>query len=67
MKWVIAEQFQEYLHLKPFIVNPDNNPLTYSLTTPNLGATWHCWVELLARFIFTINIRKEDTMLLQML
>ena len=42
LKWVIAEQFQEYLLLKPFIVRTDNNLLTYIMTTPNLDATWHC-------------------------
>ena len=29
LKWVIAEQFQEYLVWKPFVVKTDNNPLTY--------------------------------------
>ena len=41
LKWAIAEQFQEYLPWKPFVVKTDNNPLTYILTTPNLDATWH--------------------------
>ena len=36
LKWVIMEQFQEYLLWKLFIVRTDNNPLTY---TPNLDAT----------------------------
>ena len=58
LKWVIAEQFQEYLHWKPFIVKTDNNPLTYLLTTPNLDATWHHWVELLAGFTFSIKYQK---------
>ena len=39
LKWAIAEQIQEYLHLKPFIVKTDNSPLTYIFTTPNLDAT----------------------------
>ena len=39
LKWAIAEQFQEYLHWKPFVVKTDNNPLTYILTTPNLDTT----------------------------
>ena len=38
LKWAIAEQFQEYLQWKPFVVKTDNNPLTYILTTPNLDA-----------------------------
>ena len=39
MKWTSAEQFQEYLLWKPFVVKTDNNPLTYIMTTPNLDAT----------------------------
>ena len=56
--WVITEQFQEYLLCKPFIVKTDNNPLTYIITTPNLDATQHCWVESLARFHFSIEYQK---------
>ena len=36
----------------------DNNPLTYILTTPNLDATQHCWVESLAGFRFSIGYQK---------
>ena len=47
LKWVIAEQFQEYLHWKPFVVKTDNNTLTYILTTPNLMSPsilgWSHW------------------------
>ena len=45
----------------------DNNPLTYILTTPNLDATWHHWLELLAGFTISIEYQKEETVLLQML
>ena len=58
LKWAIAEQFQEYLHWKPFILKTDNNPLTYILTTPNLDTTQHCWVESLAGFTFSIQYQK---------
>ena len=58
LKWVIAEQFQEYLLWKPFIVRTENNPLTYIMTTPNLDVVWHWWVELLARFAFSIEYQK---------
>ena len=58
LKWVIAEQFQEYLHWKLFVVKTDNNPLTYILTTPNLDATQHHWVESLAGFTFSIKYQK---------
>ena len=40
-KWAIAKQFQEYLLWNPFIVRPDNNALTYIMTTPNLDITQH--------------------------
>ena len=50
LKWVIYEWFQKYLLWKLFIVKTDNNLVTYLMTTPNLHATWHCWVESLARF-----------------
>ena len=59
LKWVIAEQFQEYLLWKPFIVRTDNNPLTYIMTTSNLDATQHQWVESLARFTFSIEYQRE--------
>ena len=36
----------------------NNNPLTYILTTPNLDATQHHWVESLARFTFSIKYQK---------
>ena len=36
----------------------DNNPLTYILTTPNLDATQHHWVKVLARFTFSIKYQK---------
>ena len=58
LKWMIAEQFQQYLLWKPFIVRTDTNLLTYIMTTPNLDATQHWWVELLARFTFSIEYQK---------
>ena len=58
LKWAIAEQFQEYLLWKPVIVRTDNNLVTYIMTIPNLDATQHCWVELLARFTFSIEYQK---------
>ena len=55
---MIAEQFQEYLHWKHFVVKTDNNPLAYILTTPNLDATWQCWMESLAGFTFSNEYQK---------
>ena len=58
LKWVIVEHFQEYLLWKPFAVKTDNNPLTYIMTTTNLHATWHCQVESLVRFTFSIEYHR---------
>ena len=58
LKWVIAEQFQEYLLWKPFIVKTDNNLLTYIMTTHNLDTTWHHCVGSLAGFTFSIKYQK---------
>ena len=55
---MIAEWFQEYLLRKPFIVRADNSLLTYIMTTPNLDASPHWWVELLASFTFSIEYQK---------
>ena len=58
LKWEITEQFQEYPLWKPFIVKTDNNPLTYIMTTPNLDATQHHWVESPVGFTFSIKYQK---------
>ena len=54
----LQKQFQEYLCWKPFAVKTDNNPPVYILTTPNLYATQHHWVESLAKFMFSIEYQK---------
>ena len=58
LKWVMAEEFHECLHWKPFVVKTDNNPLTYILTTPNLQAIQHHLVQLLAGFTFSIKYQN---------
>ena len=50
LKWSVTEHFKEYLTYAPFVVQTDNNPLTYVLTMPNLDATGHQWVGTLASF-----------------
>ena len=57
-KWAITEHFKEYLLYQPFLVRTDNNPLTYIMTTPNLGATGHQWVGALAKFNFWLEYQK---------
>ena len=44
--------------LKLFVVRTDNHLLTYIMTTPNVDATQHHWVESLARFTFSIEYQK---------
>ena len=58
-KWSVTEHFKEYLTYAPFMVWTDNNPLRYVLTTPNLNATGHRWVGILASYKFTLEYQKE--------
>ena len=57
-KWVITDHFKEYLPYQPFLVRTDSNPLTYIMTTPNLDATGHQWVQALVRFNFQLEYQK---------
>ena len=58
LKWSMMEHFKEYLAYVPFVVQTNNNPLTYVLTMPNLGATRHQWVGALASFQFELEYQK---------
>ena len=58
LKWSVTEHFKEYLTYVPFVVQTDNNPLTYMLITPNLDATGHRWVGALASYQFTLEYQK---------
>ena len=58
LKWSVTEHFKEYLAYSPFVVQTDNNPLTYMLMTPNLDATVHRWVGALASFQFELEYQK---------
>ena len=61
LKWAVTEQFREYLQYQPFLVRTDNNPLTYVMMTPNLGAVGHRWVAAMAGYNFEIEyIRGMD-------
>ena len=47
LKWVVTEQFHEYLspygkNRNEFVVHNDNNPLTYIFTSANLDAAGQC-------------------------
>ena len=58
LKRSMTEHFKEYLAYAPFVVWTDNNPLTYVLTMPNLDATGHRWVGVLASFQFELEYQK---------
>ena len=58
LKWAIMEHFREYLLYQPFVVKTDNNPLTYIMSTPNLDATGHPWVNALAKYNFQLEYQK---------
>ena len=55
LKWSVTEHFKEYLVYSPFMVQTDNNPLTYVLMMPNLDITGHQWVSALASFQFELE------------
>ena len=44
--------------VETIVVKRGNNPLTYIMTTPNLDATQHHWVESLVGFTFSIEYHK---------
>ena len=58
LKWAIMEHFKEYILYQPFLVKTDNNSLTYILTTPNLDATGHQWMGVLAKYGFQLEYQK---------
>ena len=58
LKWSVTEHFEEYLAYLPFVVQTDNNLLTYVMMTPNLDATGHHWVGALASFQFELEYQK---------
>ena len=58
LKWVITEQFKEYLQYQSFKVKTDNNPITYVMMMPNLDALRHRWVAVMAGYNFDIEYLK---------
>ena len=62
LKWVVTEQFHEYLYgSKQFSVHTDNNPLTYVMTTAKLDATSHRWAQALGCYNFSLHYKKGST------
>ena len=55
LKWAVTDQFKEYLQYQPFLIQTDNNPVTYIMMMPNLAAVWHRWVVAMAGYNFEIE------------
>ena len=68
LKWVVTEQFHEYLspygkNRNEFVVRTDKNPLTYIFSSANLDAAGQCWVAHLASYNFSLEYQKgKDNM-----
>ena len=63
LKWVVTEQFHEYLspygkNRNEFVVRTDNNPLTYIFSSTNLDAAGQRWVARLASYNFSLEYQK---------
>ena len=63
LKWVVTEQFHEYLspygkNRNEFVVRTDNNPLTYIFSSANLDAAGQQWVVRLASYNFSLEYQK---------
>ena len=68
LKWVVTEQFHEYLspygkNRNEFVVRTDNNPLTYIFSSANLDAAGQHWVAHLTSYNFSLEYQKgKDNM-----
>ena len=63
LKWVVMEQFHEYLspygkNRNEFVVHTNNNPLTYIFSSANLDAAGQCWVARLTSYNFSLEYQK---------
>ena len=63
LKWAVTEQFHEYLspcgkNRNKFVVQTDNNPLTYIFSSANLDAAGQQWVAHLASYNFSLEYQK---------
>ena len=63
LKWVVTEQFHEYLspygkNRNEFVVHTDNNPLTYIFSSANLDAAGQHWVARLTSYNFSLEYQK---------
>ena len=63
LKWVVTEQFHEYLlpygkNRNEFVVRTDNNLLTYIFSSANLDAAGQHWVAHLTSYNFSLEYQK---------
>ena len=63
LKWVVTEQFHEYLspygrNRNKFVVCTNNNPLTYIFSSANLDAAGQRWVAHLTSYNFSLEYQK---------
>ena len=63
LKWVVTEQFHEYLspygkNRNEFVVHTNNNPLTYIFSSANLDAAGQRWVACLTSYNFSLKYQK---------
>ena len=63
LKWVVTEQFYEYLspygkNRNEFVVHTSNNPLTYIFSSANLDAAGQCWIARLTSYNFSLEYQK---------
>ena len=63
LKWAVTDQFHEYLspygkNRNEFVVQTDNNPLTYIFSSMNLDAAGQRWVAQLASYNFSLEYQK---------
>ena len=63
LKWVVTEQFHEYLspygkNRNEFVVYTDNNLLTYIFSSANLDAVGQRWVAHLTSYNFSLEYQK---------
>ena len=63
LKWVVTEQFHEYLspygkNRNEFVVCTNNSPLTYIFSSANLDAAGQHWVAHLTSYNFSLEYQK---------
>ena len=64
LKWVVTEQFHEYLspygkNRNEFVVHTDSNPLTYIFSSANLNAAGQHWVAHLTSYNFSLEYQMS--------